>query len=465
VRYNPNLRGSATVPKTLTARRIAEAAEILRSLRHAAAFTLYPPLTLFLFATVVAVSGIAQTPVPVDQAKLEEDLSSRCAKAEATDAAEPSLVANHQSAALQIALYSEAASWSFLIDPSTSYMDRMAAASQGGSRVSLEELPRLWEAFAELEVLPSGVNPSPCKFLMSANLTPYMWSARKEKPIPGTASAQPETRSILGLRIRLPDKAVDYPLESEDRNSAPWPWQMRRALVILFDLVGQYYANPERYQAMSEVAFRWRPANFYEHQVRTMALSHGPRNKAWVESMVRLALEDGGGLGEMAVADLYVYGGDSYHLEELVHAAQIVILQQTQKEAVAGRAAFNSAQMATVKPSQPWAWKPLRTATDILAIAAWAMDQKVAAWNRYYLFASPLCQIIDEPPFKPNPSLNPESPEVTEALDKFEAWFSLQRPRLEREAAKESPHLTSLAAELHRHIGLGADRGRTSRQE
>ncbi len=59
----------------------------------------------------------------------------------------------------------------------------------------------------------------------------------------------------------------------------------------------------------------WRPENFYEKQIRAQNIASGPRNPVWVKTMVKLALQ-----GENVVADLYLYGADTF-LGELVHTA------------------------------------------------------------------------------------------------------------------------------------------------
>jgi hypothetical protein len=49
-----------------------------------------------------------------------------------------------------------------------------------------------------------------------------------------------------------------------------------------------------------------------EKQIRPHNIAQGPHNPVWIKTMVKVALQDGSG-----IADLYVYGADSYHLEEL----------------------------------------------------------------------------------------------------------------------------------------------------
>src|ERR1700680_4186099 len=239
-------------------------------------------LTLLVLTAVAVGSASAQVASPIE---IEGDTSTLCSMAKTADEAENDLAIHHQSVALNAALRSESAFWSLLVDPSTSYKERMAAALQGSSLISAQGLPRLWKAYAEFQVLPAGVNPSPCEFVWPnafAARSPQAWLARKKQPIPGVVAAKPETRTILGFRVDLPDKAVDYPLDLQGRNHTPWLWQMQRALKALANRVQQYYSQADRYPRMAEVALRWQPANFYEKQIRAQNLALGPRNSFWV---------------------------------------------------------------------------------------------------------------------------------------------------------------------------------------
>ncbi|HUE03984.1 MAG TPA: hypothetical protein VMR62_30810 [Bryobacteraceae bacterium] len=365
------------------------------------------------------------------------------------------IVENRQSPALSSALQSESEFWHFVTDPATPYLDRWAAVTRGGNLIGVEQLPRLWKAVAEFQHLPFGVPSSPCDYLMSDNLDPWMWSRSKDQPVRSTV-AKAQSRLILERSIEVPLN-IDYPLSREEQDNAPWLWQMQRVLPILNSNVNKYYSQPDRYAAMAEAAWKWQPSDFWEASVREEALLNGPRNAAWIERLVRTALaENHPGIAAGATGPLYVWGPDSYHFEELIHAAQIAILQQTGKEDVAEQTAFWTARLAENKRTGPSQFKPMRTATAILAIAQWAQNQSLSDWSRYS-FAAKVCQMLDEPPFKANVHLRPDAPEVTESLHKFEAWLVKERPGLEREAVKERQHLRDLAAEIHQTIAPVTD--------
>jgi hypothetical protein len=253
-----------------------------------------------------------------------EDLFKACQKAQDADGAEGDLVSHHKSPALDAALQSESSFWKFLIDPSRSYMDRMAAMHQGGSRVSPEQLPRLWKVYAVFEVLPSAVNPSPCEFITNAwpARSPSVWARRKEVAVPKTVSPKPESRTLLGFEIRLPEKAIDYRLDVDRRNNSARSGKLGGRLLALDEASGAVAPN--------------------------------------------------------------AFGGDSLHLEELMHVAHIAILRQTSNPEVATESSFQLAEMAKRRPDMSaFAWKRLQTATSILAITRWAMNRDLAVHSRY----------------------------------------------------------------------------------
>ncbi len=379
---------------------------------------------------------------------VREELQGLCTATKKTDVAEEATLKTYTSVALKQALRSGPEMWRFLTDPTTLYLDRMAAANQGGELIDASELPQLWKAVAE--TVSAGVNPSPCEFLFSANLSPQMWANRKRVPL-----VEREPLSILGRKIDLPERDADYPVTADERNRAPWLWQMKRALEVLNEKVGAYYAAPDRYPLLVEAAWRWRPSNWNESSVRSHALlDQGPRNALWLQMIVKLALEDSDvNVASSVSRHLSVHGNDSYYFEELVHVAQIVILQKTQREPVAAQTAYFIETLFRKRYiSFSSQLKPLRTATAILAMGRWGMDRNLTPWNRYYSYVNPICKIVDDPPLQPDHISDPKSPELAKSLITFDEWFTKQQSVLQREAAAERPHLQSLARELSEEI-------------
>ena len=421
-------------------------------LRKVMVFTRNVSVAAAILATTVGLKA-EESPQGAAPGTETKELQELCTEANKTDAAEEATLKTYTSVSLRKALRPGPEMWRFLTDPSTSYLDRMAAANQGGEVIGTTELPQLWKALADFEAFPTGVTPSPCEFLFSANLNPQLFAKRKEAP--EVKAKKNESRLIMGQKVELPEKNVAYPVTSEERSHAPWPWQMKRALAILNEKVSGYYADPDRYPLLVEAAWRWQPANWIEASTRARALLEpGPRNALWLQMIVKLALEDPDPTVASSVSrHLSVWGKDSYHFEELVHTAQIVILQKTQREPVAALTSYWTARLARKEyNSYSSQLRPLRTATAILAMGRWAMDRNLDPWNRYYSYADPICKTVDNPPFQPGLINDSKNPGLATSLMAFEEWFTKQRSSLQQEAAAERSHLQSLASELSLRI-------------
>jgi hypothetical protein len=226
---------------------------------------------------------------------------------------------------------------------------------------------------------------------------------------------------------------------------------MSRALPILKKQVDIYYSQPDRYPALAAAAWEWRTSDFYEARIRSWALLEGPRDAEWVGRAVRVALEES---DAGAAGDLYVWGSDSFHLEELVNTGLIVILQRTHKKEVAVAAAERIQRMTTdqvVDPGLSPERRPFKTATGILAISRLALDPNMLSTWRVVL-AGYVCKMVDNPPFQPNGQLSYSDTETASDLAEFDKWISTQRECLERDSARERQHLSSLAAEFHENV-------------
>jgi hypothetical protein len=379
-----------------------------------------------------------------------DDAQKVCSLANATDEAERDMAIHRQSAPLQRALVAEPGLWKFIIDPATSYQDRMAAALQGVTLLTAKDLPTLWKAEAELEVLPKGVYPSPCEFIWPhAESRGGDWFNGKFLPSSGGLPKQPQSVTVLGVHMDLPPQPVDYPLDEDARSKAPWLWQVARAIAIMEQGEREIFAQPGRYPEMAEVALSWQPANFYERQIRELNMVQvveGLRNAYFIEAMVRLCLQGGGGLPQLVVSAV-----PTLHLKALAHAAQIVVLQQTHDEHIALGAAAAVAEMSRRIVSLPVDAQARPTGTSILAIARWAVDPDLDPSIRY-LFATELCDATVEPDCKRWLDLDQAS-KKGKRLFRFEAWLTAERPRLIENAAKERSALVKLAAEIHQSIG------------
>jgi hypothetical protein len=115
--------------------------------------------------------------------------------------------------------------------------------------------------------------------------------------------------------------------------------------------------------------------------------------------------------------------------------------------------------MATGKFSFSDSLKPLRSTTAVLAIARWAVDDRVPQRERYLYLAGAISQMVPDPPFVLNHTffsmrseLVDQSPEVASAMAAFGTWLTDRRPRLEQEAAAERRRWNAIAAEIGRTV-------------
>lgn len=384
--------------------------------------------------------------------KAVEQQLSLCAANEKTDAAELTTLETYSSPALEEAMFSSKSFWDFITDPSTLYMDRMAAANRGGSMLSPEELPLLWQAMDEVISVPSGVSVPPC------SAAPRLNNSREET-----------SRVVLGREIKLSKDTVGFPVTAEERSHSPWLWQMRKALPILFDKTNLYYGGiryPVRVKAAWELPISastypavgdLKQGDWNRIDIRSRALTEAaPHDVLLLQTILKLALNNDNYLVAYSahVGYLNAWGQDSYHYEELAHVAQIAVLQQTQWENVAASAAFVMASLAQLKsdPVSIPKLKPLTTATGTLAIGRWAMDNSLNPFNRYYSFVQPICRIVKDAPCPPDQLRDPNDPRLDERLRTFEAWFEMKKPALEQQANAERSHLQSLAKILQTDI-------------
>jgi hypothetical protein len=211
----------------------------------------------------------------------------------------------------------------------------------------------------------------------------------------------------------------------------------------------KFYSKPDRYPELVEAGLRWQPENFYEQRIRLRSVTNGPRNRDWVEAMIRLALQGGNGIG-----NLDVYAGYSPHLKDLAHTAQIVILRRTTDPKVALAAAVGVAFLARKVVSLPLEVQYSPSATSILAIAGWATNQELEGSTRR-LFAGELCKSLGKPDCEGTVRPASSNSEEGQSLARFDSWFEERRTALEKEAATEGPKFRDLAAELHQTLVLG----------
>ena len=133
--------------------------------------------------------------------------------------------------------------WAFVTSPEPMYLERRAAAYQAKGLVPVTWLPKIWRAIGELRreqaASDFGLKPHPISSTVYMPRRP-----RREGP-----------RPILGHTWTPPAQPIDYPLTPEEREKAPWPWQVQQALSDLDGgLVPSTYSPLEREKADAYLA-------------------------------------------------------------------------------------------------------------------------------------------------------------------------------------------------------------------
>jgi hypothetical protein len=404
------------------------------------------PIRCGIVAILLAASFLraaSQQPVilrnPYASNTLQQQLRDLCDLERKTDNAELTDLRTHVSPAVQSALHSAPEFWDFFFDPSTSYRDRMEAAGSGGGMIPAEQMPRFWQAASEIEKLPAGVHDSPC-MVWSAVFVPETWIRSKDDS--AYQHERSEAHSVLGKEIELPDHVVDYPVTPEERERAPWAWQMQRALPVLAQSIAAFYEDhPEHYPELVSVALQGQPPNWKKASAALrIFLTRGPRNAFWLQMVTRLALEDDDpDVARIAVPSCTARG-------DLADTARIVILANTRRANVAQASAYSIAYCVGLdRTAHATSFSSSATAT--LAMARWAMDRNLDPMERFHGFVTPLLETVDNPPFAPSP-LFPKDDELRVLLLTFEQWFEKNRALFEKQAEVERPKFELLSSEL-----------------
>ena len=97
-------------------------------------------LLVLVFGVTAAGAQNASGDLAASAVKKSEQQFKLCATNEKTESAERTMLETYSSPALKKATLSSKSFWDFITDPSTPYMDRLAAANRGGSMLSPEEL-------------------------------------------------------------------------------------------------------------------------------------------------------------------------------------------------------------------------------------------------------------------------------------------------------------------------------------
>jgi hypothetical protein len=166
----------------------------------------------------------------VNSNAIYKDMRDRCPIARAADEAEPIAARAYFSPRLAATLRNWDALWALINDPDTPYAERIAAAYQGAAAVTPDVLPRFASIAAGRLKNLARVQFSPCDIPSWFRLDFY---------------------------VAMPP----YPTNATQRASAPFDWQLQRALDVLDREVKAYYGDPTRNPALLRAMESWQPAD------------------------------------------------------------------------------------------------------------------------------------------------------------------------------------------------------------
>jgi hypothetical protein len=314
------------------------------------------------------------------------------------------------------ALQSAEALWNFVTLPEPFYRERRAAALQGRKLVPLEWLPKLKRSLGELTREQSLHN----------------WGMQFH-PLDSRGGARTDTsspRRILGQVWKPPADRIDFPLKPEEREQAPWPWQVQQALQDLFSgLVPSTYAPLQRDKAEaylstvltmpcdSDEEARWlvEAAEASSH-FKTPAVMAALRNIA-----VNRRMPDTASYAAQLYADATRLWDDPRSWP-LGYAGLLDILRRTPHTSARHQAAYSVRNLRVGFRGGKEYRRPIPAAV-IVEMSHLALDPRAGSdWDRLYIYAFSICEALEDPPFPAARQLDPQSPRVAELLEEFRRW-------------------------------------------
>ncbi|MBZ5554921.1 MAG: hypothetical protein LAO21_19570 [Acidobacteriia bacterium] len=129
--------------------------------------------------------------------------------------------------AVRVALVSPTTAWQFLTSPDAGYFERISVASRAGKLFPASWIPKLLAAQTEVA--------NEAEFGIQRH--PINAAGRYPEKTPREGMSPPIERTILGHPFVIPDKWSDYPLTGEEMRQSPWPFQVSRALGVLYSAI------------------------------------------------------------------------------------------------------------------------------------------------------------------------------------------------------------------------------------
>ena len=342
-----------------------------------------------------------------------------------------------RSARITRALRSPDDLWAFVTSPEPIYLERRAAAYQAKGLVPVTWLPKIWRTLGELQreqaVDDFGLKPHPMSSVAYMPRGP-----RRESP-----------RQILGHTWSPPPQPIDYPLTPEEREKAPWPWQVEEALRdVIGGLTPSTYAPLEREKADAYLAAvltmpcttddeaTWLVSAVQSSShYKTPAIMATLRNIALNPRLPRAAVQAGS-----TFADATRLWNDP-RAWDLGAAGLLDILRSSPHTEGRRNTAYSARSLREAFADGRTSSRPVPAAV-ILEMGRLALDPSAGDdWTRLYVYAFSAIEALDEKPFVPDRRMDPASPDVQRRLRDFAAWLEMHRRELDALAAAQRPAL------------------------
>jgi hypothetical protein len=317
------------------------------------------------------------------------------------------------------------------------YLERRAAAVQARGLLPVTWVPKVWRTMGELlrEQRLHGFG------LKTHPISSMMW-----RPGPPVVPAE---RSILGHPWTVPAVPIEFPLTPKEREDAPWPWQVAKALS---DLQAGFY--PRTYEPLDRGA-----ADAYLAAVLTMPCgtdeeaqwlfsavlgSSHYKTPAVMAALRNIATNPRFPLAAVQVGSSYA---DATRLWsdprswDIGAAGLLDMLRLAPTEQARQNAAYSVRALREGFVDGETLRRPVPAAV-ILELGRLAQDPATGdAWTRLYVYAFSAIEALDGPPFVVNRRMDPASPEVARRLKDFASWLEQHRGELEKLAAAQKPAL------------------------
>ena len=342
-----------------------------------------------------------------------------------------------RTARIDQALRSPERLWQFVTLPEPFYVERRAAAVQGRGSIPVEWVPRLWRAIGELR----------------SEQQRHRWGL-KSHPLSAAmnlpSSIEPERqRRIFGHGWSVPDRPIEYPLTREEREQAPWPWQVQVALGDLYSgLIPNTYAPLERDKAEAYLA-----------AVLTMPCTTDEEAQWFVEATqssshfktpaIMAALRNIGVNPALPGAAAQVSGmyADATRLWDdpraywIGYAGILNILRKTPHAVAREGAAYQAVHLREAFRDGAELRRPIPAAVILDMSRRGLTPDTGSEWKRLYTYVFSVVAALDEPPFQADRGMSPESPMVSQRLGEFRQWYEAQRSALEDLARQQQREL------------------------